>query len=230
MINQKKNLLKNRPPKKFKSEKNDISERLLSLIFQKETFNSSKSAGLFIWYLLCVSESFEMDANRIHIYQFLEKAFKALPSVFSFFFPVVLPNIVRVYNTHKTSKIAEVSLSLINTIMVLEEKMMEKHSDPKVKKEIENMESIHSNFEAELGIGKNMNEILLLRKLNFTSLQRSHSFSRFDQDKMMQLLLDFGTKISELNATLEQIRKIPLGISKFRVRKKDNISKVVKIS
>ncbi|KAL0481620.1 hypothetical protein AKO1_012471 [Acrasis kona] len=90
------------------------------VLFTEDTFGHPHSALLFTRYLLTVVENVEFEPGmyREHIYGVLSEAFKKIPNVFECVYPDVMPRVIDVYKTATSSRIVEVSLSLINTMMM----------------------------------------------------------------------------------------------------------------
>jgi neurofibromin 1 len=87
-------------------------------LFTEETFAHPNSALLFTRYLLTIVENVEFDQYREHIYGVLSEAFRKIPSVFEGIYPDVMAKVIEVYKTAASARIVEVSLSLINAMMM----------------------------------------------------------------------------------------------------------------
>ncbi|KAF0973370.1 hypothetical protein FDP41_008577 [Naegleria fowleri] len=99
-------------------------EKLNSLIGVNRLFANEKiftsasyTALLFARYLVTVVQNVDMDTERIAIYSLLQDAFQKLPSVFIPVYPDIMPHMINVYNKANITRIAEVSLTLIDTMM-----------------------------------------------------------------------------------------------------------------
>lgn len=86
-------------------------------LFVPENFRTPESAVLFTRYLLTVVNNIELENERVVIYEVLQHAFQSLPDVFRPLFKQVLGKVITVYNGAQSSKVAEVALALIKTIM-----------------------------------------------------------------------------------------------------------------
>ncbi|EFC40840.1 rasGTPase-activating protein [Naegleria gruberi] len=88
------------------------------VFFNDKTFSSSSFTPLlFTRFLITAVQHVDMDTERIAIYSALQEAFHKLPSVFISVYPDILPHMINVYNKANITRIAEVSLTLIDTIM-----------------------------------------------------------------------------------------------------------------
>ena len=88
------------------------------LFTYEKTFTSSPFVALlFTRYLLTIVQNVDMDTERIAIYSVIQEAFQKLPSVFVPVYSDVMPHMINVYNKANITRIAEVSLTLIDTMM-----------------------------------------------------------------------------------------------------------------
>ncbi|KAL9648798.1 hypothetical protein ABK040_003731 [Willaertia magna] len=88
------------------------------LFKQEKTFTQTNyGAILFVKYLLTVVDSVDMDPERINSYTVLQEAFEKLPNVFKPVYNEVMSHTIQAYNKAKNSRIAEVTLSLIDIMM-----------------------------------------------------------------------------------------------------------------
>jgi len=104
-----------------------------TIFYLPETYSSPCSGLLFVRYLLTVVQNMEFDNDKIAIYNVLKQSFTKLTQVFIPVYPHVMPRVISVYNQASSTRIAEVSLSLINTMMATETEAAinpEKDKDP----------------------------------------------------------------------------------------------------
>lgn len=91
-----------------------------TIFYMEETYNNPNNALLFVRYLLTVVQNMEFDNDKISIYSVLQQAFLKLTKVFVPVFSHVMPRVISVYNHASSTRIAELSLSLITTMMAMD--------------------------------------------------------------------------------------------------------------
>eukprot|EP00761_Pharyngomonas_kirbyi_P013822 gb/GECH01013851.1/.p1 GENE.gb/GECH01013851.1/~~gb/GECH01013851.1/.p1 ORF type:complete len:2593 (+),score=587.89 gb/GECH01013851.1/:1-7779(+) len=112
----------------------DAVEGYHNPLFVEENFTRSENALLFVRFLRSVESSIDLENERVAIYTVLQHACHSLPQVFEPYYGHVVSRAITVYNEAQSTKIAEVTLGLINGMMA------EGPVAPESKDELKNLE------------------------------------------------------------------------------------------